>query len=588
VYLVATGGWAQRTERLASVLRDAGTPGLDPAAPGEHDVRIVAPSHAIVVRGARAGPPLTVVERGGRAIVLDGCATNWPADLGDVDLDDLWARLGVDEWGQFVGVSLRRDTDHLVLRTDPMGFRQAYYAVTGDGWLIGDSVRALVSLLPSASIDLLGAATHVAVGWPAGDRTLVTDVRVVPPASTWSWSAGEVTPVRSGAGDRFALYRPEQALAGDVRALRRDMADACARVGRQFDHLRSGLTGGRDSRVLLAVLRERGLDVEYFVEGDPASDEVSLSRHLAAVAGVPHRVVDKPPRTVVARWGDAADRLVRRTDGMVSLWQVADVVPVVTVPDGSLATYWGVGGEIGRGTKTNGRWYVMPKSIGTVTSHLTRLMLWGKAALLTPECRRVACRSIADFVDDAVAHAVALHDVPIAYQGLEQQRRASGTKSRERPPPQYLYTPFVTRPFVRASVALPPQRRYAEHLHHELVRPDDDLFRHPFISEPWRVQTPWLVLAQRGWRKRVAPWFSHEPPIVPTHRQREVLTARLPELRTRCLDDSSSAVWQLVDRDAFAGAKASDATRTERLDHVIYLAATVQAWELTIRRAPMS
>lgn len=165
-----------------------------------------------------------------------------------------------------------------------------------------DEVVALAGRRPSLSQE--GAIGFLALGFPIGGRTLIDGVRRLRPARElvldgegrcserrwWDLSFAQVGPTRL---DDAVDQLHELGMAAH-RAVRAD--------GAQLD---LALTGGYDSRLVLAMLRETDLLPEGAFTwssrpGVPGSDP-EIAAALAEIAGVPHRSLHYGPETFASR-----------------------------------------------------------------------------------------------------------------------------------------------------------------------------------------------------------------------------------------------------------------------------------------------
>lgn len=178
---------------------------------------------------------------------------------------------------------------------DRVGSMWVQVARTPAGVAFAPEAKALFRLLPLApKLDFLGVVSFLNMGYPIGTTTLFEGVRLLPPAHrmTVDLRTGEVEQERTWA----LRFEPEERLS--LRAAVDLLHDAVLAVhqapfGHQDDQAIVALTGGHDSRLVLAALQRLGRLPGAAVtwgatEAVPRSD-VTVARELAAAAGVPHR-----------------------------------------------------------------------------------------------------------------------------------------------------------------------------------------------------------------------------------------------------------------------------------------------------------
>lgn len=204
----------------------------------------------------------------------------------------------------------------LTLVSDRLGLRPLYYCCTPELFAFASEVKSIVGL-PGCpkKLDRLGMEEFLAYGYMLADRTWFEDIRVLglstiltvtetgmSQATYWSWT--EVQPLPDGVS--FDEAAEEMARLWETSVARRVRTDN--RYGLQ-------LSGGLDSRSILAAFPKEKLPVTCVTMGVAGSDDIKIARWVASMRGCPH---------VVVELDQVDDFLVKRepfvwlTDGMVS------------------------------------------------------------------------------------------------------------------------------------------------------------------------------------------------------------------------------------------------------------------------------
>lgn len=211
-----------------------------------------------------------------------------------------------------------RDTGEVVLGRDRLGIKPLFYAALPDRVVFASEIKALLALLPQApQIDAAGLLQYLQNQFHTGPDTIFEGVQRVLPGQC----------LRIGADLRVHRFTYWSAL--DVRPTAMDPAAAEQQFEELFDqvmheHMRADvpfglfLSGGVDSAVLLAMLKER-MDTPltaYSVGfSDTAQgDELEQASWLAARFGIRHVPLKLTREQVFRRlvhtvW--AADELMR-------------------------------------------------------------------------------------------------------------------------------------------------------------------------------------------------------------------------------------------------------------------------------------
>ncbi|MGN6792434.1 MAG: asparagine synthetase B family protein, partial [Streptosporangiaceae bacterium] len=207
--------------------------------------------------------------------------------------------------GEFAFAISDRSSGHTYLARDVLGVKPLYWSAANGRLHIASEIKALV---PTAA-----------------------QVHEVPPG-THGWASPRHAPALAPFSDLLSDYRldDETSLitdAGEVAALvRAAIADAIA--VRTETRLRVGviLSGGLDSSLTLAHVRERHPDCVAFTVGAPGSADIEYASKLAADLGVRHEIIEIQPRLI---------RLheVREAIRISELTEYGDIInAVVSVP----------------------------------------------------------------------------------------------------------------------------------------------------------------------------------------------------------------------------------------------------------------
>lgn len=222
--------------------------------------------------------------------------------------------------------------------SDPLGAYPLYVVESADGCWMSNNAEVLRQIADSREMDRTALAGLVGGGWPLdGDPIWSRVRRMAPGLRTF--------------GTEVALPGPRLAMGGGL--------DAEAAANALVETLRAladwpgrpnvvPLTGGRDSRVVLAAARAAGIDFTTTTGGAPDDEDVRIGAELARWAGVAHtRIEPDPGGDMWSRPRRAARTLMFSAAGTASL---ADAAGFPLTQGGGRLPLWhtGQGGEIGR------------------------------------------------------------------------------------------------------------------------------------------------------------------------------------------------------------------------------------------------
>lgn len=341
------------------------------------------------------------------------------------------------------------------------------------------------------------------------------------------------------------------------------------------------LTGGKDSRVVLAVALSAGLvdRCDFVTSGPEHLVDVQVARQIASVTGIDHRwgqiwTADETPYELRVR------RFVEDTGGIVNLW---DSKPRPHRPPQVRVS--GTGGESLRSHRP------IPADRATL-EHLVRITTNGLLAgghLLT--------REVDDHLRSTVAAEIARDPVGSSHPlDLLSTFNISHRVRRYRGPldeldPDLRSTPLCVAPTLAAAHSLDPFLRQDEAIHHRLVmRASEELADIPFAGPGWAagdrpqpatdrpsgpVGTPTTAPTTAGSPGGPAPRGKAEPLTAAIQRQHA--TARL-ELLKAAFRDADPVIWDLLDEAAVSAALADYETGTTRARRQLSGAGTIALW----------
>jgi len=214
--------------------------------------------------------------------------------------------------GNFNLASYDPERRELILANDRLGFRPLYYAETTDWFAYAGEVKALLAIhdaLPD--LDEISLRQYFGFDHMLGERTWWKGLALLPPASVWRVSAN---------GELRHQYWSFEAIQRDPH----DPADVQAELSRLWTqdvsrHSRPGtmpllLSGGQDSRLLLAELRAQGADLIAMTHGAEEGPDVGIARRVAAISGIRHYVYN----LTVENWWHHRDEAIWQTDGLIN------------------------------------------------------------------------------------------------------------------------------------------------------------------------------------------------------------------------------------------------------------------------------
>jgi hypothetical protein len=467
---------------------------------------------------ARVGGVSYCVSEGGRYALFAGRPIRWEGDEADGRsvLDPATYLDGVPDGmdGRFVVVVDGEVT------VDPLG---AYPVYRLGPWVSNspEALRRIGGDLPLSRDALAGV---LGGGWSLTGDPVVQGIERV------AWPGRHLT--APGAG--FSATRAASLLVAAVRAL----ADW---PGRENVVL---VTGGRDSRLVLAAALRAGIEMTVRTGGTDDMPDVIIGRQLAAAAGVEHRMLDPHPfGDFLPHWREMASVLAQTTGGTATLADAAGF-PLVDVGGPLPLWHTGQGGEIARG-------YYAGKDLAD--AFVGRRP--GRQPIINEEGEARVQRAIGEWSSSLDAPARDLGDLFYLHQRMA--RWAAPTHAAVEPIRDST-SPLWSARLLPDLLGLPAEARAREEFHLRVLEElAPELVDLPFEGgRPWPArQTPLarrtaraktLASKVRGELRRRRAGKAATTTAFPAH---DPFAAALAEIRELVLGAEGHPAWAVLDRD---------------------------------------
>ena len=251
-------------------------------------------------------------------------------------------------WGSFAVLLLTRTT--LTAMTDRTGTFHVFSDPSEQR--LSSSFLALAEALPRTTIDTTGFYDYIFQEAPHGGGSIFREIRLLPSDIRLLSDGLEKQHVqRPLAQPKSQSGEPLDEAAARCLTVLRDRIGCLSRhyPGR----IDTALSGGYDSRLILAMLREGGYRADLHVYGSESSEDVRVAKHIAKAEGLDLTVTNKGERALVAA-DDYADLVAQNffafdgypNDGIFD--NGADLATRLERANGDRIALNGGGGEIYR------------------------------------------------------------------------------------------------------------------------------------------------------------------------------------------------------------------------------------------------
>jgi len=175
----------------------------------------------------------------------------------------------------------------LTIGTDKIGQNLLFYGKHNGNFVFGSYItQLLASQLLTKELDLEGFADLLACEFVLGERTLFRDIRIIGPATYLVIEGEEVTAKQYWRIDEIDSDRGyDDEYIDELDTVWRLAVRRSMRPGSEST---IGLTGGVDSRMILAAAAAQELPLFSYTGGLPDSTDVLLARQAAELTGAEH------------------------------------------------------------------------------------------------------------------------------------------------------------------------------------------------------------------------------------------------------------------------------------------------------------
>lgn len=386
------------------------------------------------------------------------------------------------------------------VRVDPV------FVASGEHWtVLGTQASAVARLVGDGlAYDHEALFSFINTGFFGCDDTPFSGVRCLPAASTWH--------VERGAEREQRLPIVPPTAKGDPEALAAALTSAVGQMNDDAGPIALGLTGGKDSRLMLAAVVKSGLRVECTTRrtGAWSYPDVHMGSRVAALVGVPHRVQDIEPQSgpLVVDYLARAALNLKATDGGIFAFESIRFDPKFSSRGGC----GGLGGETLRGGYADHHRKVTRES----AVEIARRQFGREAELFTPAAAARYATFLDRWMDDRAE--LAAHDLlDRLYAEFRCGRwTAASTRSTAMFGPSWL--PYLDNRFAATVSTIPARDRVGARLLQDIVR----------VLDPRLADLP---LADQFW------------PGTPKEEQ-ERIRAALPLAFTAARDAGSATDWR--------------------------------------------
>ncbi len=241
-------------------------------------------------------------------------------------------------------------TGELRLQSDPLGAFPLYWRHVPGDFRFGASVAAVLACdVSPPRLDERALADYLHFGFPLGNKTLAADVRLLEPGTILTYEVASDTIRQRRYFSAADIFRP-----GELRGREYEQAVVdtfTASVARTLDRdedMGLALSGGLDTRCLLATLASLGAKPQTYTLGQRGCADQVIGDRLARMTGTSHRFFELDESYLKDFLGNL-DQMVGLTDGLYMTHGLTELLALQFLQDASFRVLLrGHGGELAK------------------------------------------------------------------------------------------------------------------------------------------------------------------------------------------------------------------------------------------------
>lgn len=478
-----------------------------------------------------------------------------------------------DYEGQASVIRFNKKTNNVDILTDTVGMEQVYYYNKADELIISNSIFLIERTLNLLELDPVGVSYFLSIGWVASDYTLRKNIEVIQGAQHWIWNNEKKTLNKITYFDVSDIkIRTEEVLKKDnVKNLAEKMSKNFSAINDNF-HIECPLTGGFDSRLIIAFLIKNNIDASYYTSGDQYSGDVYTASLIANRFRLNYRNYETRNDLLLENWDDFIYKFMLQYGGLASLWQLPDIIAHIGDNDQIGVRMTSMGSEAGRVTYGNYTSYGDNDDKEFMVEHLVKKVIKNQSNLVNLSAIEEGKNYLIDFINSNMEKNVSAKIIPELFYIKERVGRHHANNWNDQKFKTDYFDIFCSREFLTNALRIDPLNKVTNPLHYKLMRLlNIELMKIPFNSNGGvRKFGPQNLIVKmysdklkdlakkRIKRIRANIIASKMMPksnpqknktVVPVFNRTYWFESKLDNIRSLILDQHTSGLWMFLNRD---------------------------------------
>ena len=465
--------------------------------------------------------------------------------------------------GQFSIIRFDKRNHNTDIVTDILGMEQVYYFQNHAQLIISNNIKLIETATNCNKIDLTGAAYFLTVGWVADKYTLRQNIHLIKGGRHWKWDNHKKTIIETIYFDPswIKINSREVLNKKKIKLLYKNMQKYPI-ILEEYFNLECPLTGGIDSRLIAALLIDKNIRATYYTAGNPEHKDVKIASLIASKFSLPYKLYTIDYDYLFDYWNDIVKKYIIQNHGMTSLWQIFSILTHFESGNNfsvRLSTY---GAEASRLTYNRPFLWDNKITFNDVHKYLTNTILGQKDKLLNKISLDIFYKYIESFFKALTEKGINYRLIPDLFYIYERTGRHHANYRGINKSKADLFSLFCSRTYLNEALQVHPIHKTSYPIHYKVLKEINiQLLKMPnshgkwpiqnkIIKQVWSTLSPMIMNGLSNFRLKSSNEKSNiKQNNIAIFNRDKLFKVKLNEIRSICLDQTSSELWQLIKRD---------------------------------------
>ena len=386
-------------------------------------------------------------------------------------------------------VRVRKSTFDVEIITGCLAMEQVYYFNFGSRLVISNMVRSIQNITGNFRIDPLAVSYYLSLGWAASDKTLAEEIKVIKGGEHWKWNSYKKVIDKKTYFDPTTI-KPEKEDPGYniIKKLCTGFGNELQILSNSFK-LECPLTGGFDSRLIAALLINNSIDADYYTNGNPKHKEITIASIITKKFNLPYTIYPIDNNLIEENWNKLVRTFILQNDGLVSLWQLVDILTHSDIEENIHVRLGTAGSEIARMAYNQPHLLLNNTDETDIFVFMRDRLLYNYEEILTSLTLENYTNFLSDFFKENMGKGVYFKYLPDFFFALERVGKHKANNLRKIRYIADSFSIYCTKDYIVQALKLHPINKFSFPIHYKAIKMlNKELHKIPFLYGKWPVQ----------------------------------------------------------------------------------------------------